>query len=107
MITHVAIRFPVDPSRFNNAVILERGILFRDSFITYFLPKPFRHHHVIWMLANGSNTFSLPADNEQGFLTDKKEFLNREDAAEYAVKCGQLKETELKIPGTLFSEDLW
>ena len=45
---------------------------------------------------------------EQGFLTDKGEFLDRREAADYAYECGQLMETaeEPRID-VLFSEDLW
>jgi len=46
------------------------------------------------------------AGNQQGFGTDEGEFLNREQAAEHAVKCGQIK--KLKYSKTqLFSEDLY
>ena len=45
---------------------------------------------------------------EQGFLTDKDEFLDRAAAADHAYECGQLIETteEPRIE-VLFSEDLW
>lgn len=45
---------------------------------------------------------------EEGFLTDKGEFLNRWDAADHAYECGQLVETaeEPRID-RLMSEDLW
>ncbi len=45
---------------------------------------------------------------EQGFLTDKDEFLDRREAADYAYECGQLVETaeEPRID-RLMSEDLW
>lgn len=44
-------------------------------------------------------------ENVQGFLTDKDEFLEREEAGKYAIKCGQIK--VLKWPPLLYSEDLW
>ena len=45
---------------------------------------------------------------EQGFLTDKGEFLGRAAAAVHAYECGQLVETaeEPRID-RLMSEDLW
>ena len=45
---------------------------------------------------------------EQGFLTEKGEFLDRRAAADHAYECGQLIETaeEPRIE-ILFSEDLW
>ena len=43
---------------------------------------------------------------EQGFITDKNEFLNREDAYHHAVECNQIeRKNSDKWP--LFSEDLW
>ena len=59
-------------------------------------------------------------DSMQGFITDKLEFLDREDAYFEAFACGQCKEQDYKpsparglfIPKelwhpVLFSEDLW
>ena len=45
---------------------------------------------------------------EEGFLTDKGEFLDRWEAADHAYECGQLIETaeEPRID-RLMSEDLW
>lgn len=45
---------------------------------------------------------------EQGFLTEKDEFLDRRTAADHAYECGQLVETaeESRIE-VLMSEDLW
>ena len=40
---------------------------------------------------------------EQGFVTDKEEFVSRTEAAKIAFGCGQIKEQKL----TLFSEDLY
>lgn len=42
----------------------------------------------------------------QGFLTDDNRFLNRYEAKEYAIKCGQLTPEEIKY-AELYSEDLW
>ena len=45
---------------------------------------------------------------EEGFLTDKGEFLNRYDASTHAYECSQLVETiEEPYITCLFSEDLW
>ena len=46
--------------------------------------------------------------DEEGFLTDKGEFLDRQEAADHAYECGQLVETaeEPRID-KLMSEDLW
>jgi hypothetical protein len=49
---------------------------------------------------------STIASGEQGFVSDAGEFLTREEAAEHALKCDQIK--WLKFSRTqLFSEDLY
>ena len=49
-----------------------------------------------------------PFLDEEGFFTDKGEFLDRWEAADHAYECGQLVETaeEPRID-RLMSEDLW
>lgn len=44
---------------------------------------------------------------EQGFLTNKDEFLNRYDAMQHAIACGQLPPDADKECKELYSEDLW
>ena len=45
---------------------------------------------------------------EEGFFTDKGEFLDRKTAADYAYKCGQLiDDAESEHIDILMSEDLW
>lgn len=59
-----------------------------------------RHHNCFATVA----TFDFKLKEiEQGFLTSKDRFVNREEAGEIAFKCGQT--TELKT--CLFSEDLY
>ena len=61
-----------------------------------------RHHNcleTIWELG-----IKKPTINDQGFLTDENEFLNRIEAMNYAFKCGQIKEYKER---ELYSEDLW
>ena len=75
------------------------------------LPPPNRHHNVLHTV---SRLFKGRTDlgylNEcQGFLTDKGEFLNRQDAYKHAMAHGQVT---CRRPGgydgdELFSEDLW
>lgn len=43
---------------------------------------------------------------EQGFINTDGEFLNREDAAKEALRCGQIKKLKYHSK-QLFSEDLW
>lgn len=44
---------------------------------------------------------------EQGFLTEADEFLNRYDAMDEAIKCGQLPPEAKEKCAELYSEDLW
>ena len=44
---------------------------------------------------------------EQGFLTEADEFLNRYDAMDEAIKCGQLPPEVKEQCAELYSEDLW
>jgi hypothetical protein len=45
-----------------------------------------------------------PWTEEQGFVTDKFEFLTREEAMNHARNAGQV---DKNLTGRLFSEDLW
>lgn len=44
---------------------------------------------------------------EQGFLTHDGTFLNRYDAMQEAIKCGQVPPGADKLCAELYSEDLW
>ena len=46
---------------------------------------------------------------EQGFVTHKNEFLNRQEAYNHAIECGQLSATvkDTINNGILFSEDIY
>lgn len=49
---------------------------------------------------------------EEGFLTDKGDFLDRKRALDHAIACGQvdpesLAGEDIVRSGILFSEDLW
>ena len=44
---------------------------------------------------------------EQGFLTHEDRFLNRHDAMQHAIACGQLPPDADKECKELYSEDLW
>lgn len=76
------------------AAIMQNGKMYRGL----------RHHMIIRQIVQ--ETGIKPVDGEQGFVTDKGEFVSREDAAKIAIECGQIK--ELKYSSTLlFSEDLY
>ncbi len=85
-ITHVAIRF--------------QGIV-------YALPRPNRHHHVIWMIVK--MTGAKYVDGDQGFLDEEGQYLDRKMALIVAeennqILSGQMGTSPLNI---LFSEDVW
>lgn len=85
-ITHVAIRF--------------RGKI-------YSLPRPNRHHDVLFLIAKETGAQYIDAHLEdQGFLDDEGTYLNRKQGLERAMVNHQIKD-ESKVRGLLFSEDLW
>lgn len=71
----------------------------------YSLPAPLRHYHVISVICYDSDR--IVVDDEQGFLDDDGNFLNRVDALEHALKNNQVKDPDNIRAGQLFSEDLW
>lgn len=65
-----------------------------------------RHHNIINRDNHPELPFGFFKKGEQGFVDDKGNFLNREDAAKHALECGQI--SKLKFSATeLFSEDLY
>ena len=75
---------------------------------------------VIGCIRHGNGYASLHAINpnigmsqvEEGFLTNKGEFLNRTEAFEHAMNCGQTSATTRQYKRDqheteLYSEDLW
>jgi len=70
------------------------------------LPPPNRHCHVIWHIADNLGG-KKPITGEQGFVDDKGNFLNREDALEMAINNNQILNPDDIRGGMLYSEDLW
>lgn len=68
----------------------------------YFVVMGMRHHNCLEIMYLAG--LRRPYTEEQGFMTEKFEFMNRYEAKEYAVSCGQIKETS---SARLYSEDLW
>jgi hypothetical protein len=73
--------------------------------VTYSLPKPNRHHHVIRDIIYKRPELRY-VDGQQGFLDEDGAFLSRAAAKIVAVECCQLlpRASSLDI---LFSEDVW
>lgn len=65
------------------------------------------HHQIIHQIV--TVTGIKPCTGEQGFIDDKGNFLTREQAAQLALKSGQLKQPRYPNDPNpqLFSEDLW
>ena len=86
-ITHVAIRF-------NGEV--------------YSLPKPNRHHHVIWHIVKTTGCSSVDVrEDDQGFLDESGRYLTRKQALTSAKANNQVKDLENIRMNRLFSEDVW
>lgn len=94
------------------------GVAARLDGVIYPLPRPARHCHLGaeynarareggWegaaMFAGWPKLLNLT--REQGFVDEYGIFLNRIEAAEHALACGQV--AKLSRPPELFSEDLW
>lgn len=79
------------------------GVAIKQNGITYTLPAPNRHNHVIKMIV-GEYNIKL-TESEQGFYKECGEFLNRKDALKYAYECEQILTSA--HPQKLFSKDLW
>lgn len=86
-ITHVALRF--------------EGLI-------YSLPAPNRHHHVIRHIVETTGAECVDAyDDDQGFLDEDGNYLNRTEALVSALINNQVKDQSKIRMGMLFSEDVW
>lgn len=63
-----------------------------------------KRHHVCFERAWNLG-LRRPYVDYQGFWTNDDRFLDRNEAYQYAIDCGQIEKTE--HPGILYSEDLW
>lgn len=80
------------------------------------MAAPARHHDILRAIVSlyepGSRPSWTYAEEEQGFVTNKGEFLGRREAFNHARNCGQGTPRRRTAPGNyegdeLFSEDLW
>lgn len=86
-ITHVAIRF---------------------NGTTYSLPAPNRHHHIIRMIVDTTDAETVDArEEDQGFLDETGQYLNRKQALVSALVNDQVKDPSQIRCKMLFSEDVW
>jgi hypothetical protein len=63
-----------------------------------------RHPNIIHHMVQDCN-ITPPVRGEQGFVDDNGTFLDRKEAAQHAIDCGQI--AALKWPPNLYSEDLY
>jgi hypothetical protein len=95
----------------------------KDGTVYSGIPGVERHHHLINRMS--PNTQHLPKGYfsgcggvNQGFIDDKGNYLNRQEAAKHATECGQVEKGKAKVlrpdhpdycfnGHTLYSEDLW
>jgi hypothetical protein len=72
---------------------------------TFALPPPARHGECIRLLLSIFGDECI-AQEEQGFVTSGKRFVDRETARQIADAAGQTSDRDKHLP-RLFSEDLW
>ena len=83
----------------------------------YTVVRPGRHDTVFALMAKENPEHTGPfLGDEQGFITERGAFVDRETAADIALRCEQvidpttreiLNPQELNWPPNLYSEDLW
>lgn len=82
------------------SAVWHRGILYKGK----------RHHDCIRSAVEATGI--KPVIGDQGFITDEGLYLNRYEAAQHAIACGQIVAGKAKIRHEfdgkcLYSEDLW
>lgn len=77
--------------------------------LTYSLPAPDRHHHMLRLIYKVSGPLTLVNGNTsvQGFLDNDGNFLDRKEALILATSAKQIKCESSIRSNQLFSEDLW
>lgn len=83
------------------------GVAIRNGTTVRSMPAPNRHHNVMREIEALGKSVEL--HGEQGFCTDRRRFVSREEALLIALAAGQMKP---RLPGQydgpkLFSEDVW
>ena len=67
-----------------------------------------RHADAFYIISQFLDASEIDKEKtEQGFLTHEDQFLNRYDAMQHAITCGQLPPCADKECKELYSEDLW
>ena len=80
--------------------------IWHEAMGVYWLPKPFRHAHVMAVMA--VDGYGMKYQEAEGFWTNRDRFVTRLEAFKIASKNGQFKRRPGGYDGLeLFSEDLW
>lgn len=83
-------------------MIVAAAIIYKE--ILWTLDKPNRHGHIIHKICTDMGVETVRSkEMKQGFITDQGIFLDRIEAYQHAVNCGQVTHRANK----LFSEDVW
>lgn len=92
---------PLEPGPEESEFICAAAIRFEGRL--YVVPAPARHHDIIRVIATATGASNILG--EQGFVTGRYHFVDREEAGRIALQSGQV--STLKVPPNLYSEDLW
>ena len=80
----------------------------RQGDLTFSIPKPARHHHVLYRIDKINVTIETVTPDDQGFLTNLGRWVNRYEGWDIARIAGQLLDiAPTGVRGTLYSEDVW
>lgn len=84
---------------------VEMAAIIGEDGKVYSLPRPNRHHNIIFHLAKDLK-HSTPIKGEQGFVLTDGTFVDRKTAKLHAIANNQLLETASRSE-LLFSECMW
>jgi hypothetical protein len=98
------------PLTYVNVLAPITHVAVRVDGVVWSLPKPFRHHHIIRVIADLTGATHIDCSEsrgDQGFLDANGQYLDRKHALARALTLKQvLNEDDIRC-GMLFSEDLW
>lgn len=92
-------------------MIKQAAIMFDGQIWT--LPRPARHHHIIWAMNNVLDGMTpdarsiVPARGVQGFISESGQFIGREISFQLAKRYDLFIRDKPCGPPNLYSEDLW
>ena len=92
-----------------NKMVTIEGVAILFYGIVYSLPKPYRHHHIIRLLAHEIRVRNLKHDyfGTEGFLTSEGKFVNRHEALDIFIAAKQEFIDPYIYSSGLYSENCW